>query len=54
MRSLKKIKTSHTYHICYRHFDIKLLILQNKPVVQCDVPAVKNTSLDDGNNDNRK
>ena len=23
----------------------------DEPVVQCNVPAVKNTSLDDGNND---
>ena len=26
----------------------------DEPVVQCDVPAVKNTSLDDGNNDDCK
>ena len=26
----------------------------DEPVVQCDVPVVKTTSLDDGNNDDRK
>ena len=29
----------------------KVTDFADEPVVQCDVPAVKNTSLDDGNND---
>ena len=47
-------KKKNKSHISQRHFEIKLLILQNKPVHQYDVPAVKNTSLDESNNDDCK
>ena len=40
-----KRRTSQIYRICQRDLEIMLLILQ--PAVQCDVPAVKNTSLVD-------
>ena len=32
----------------------KVTDIADEPVVQCDVPAAKNTSLDDGNNDDCK
>ena len=40
-------------NISQSHFEVKLLILQMSPVVQCDVPAVKNTSLYDDNDDDK-
>ena len=32
----------------------KVTDFTDERIVQCDVPAVKSTSLDDGNNDDRK
>ena len=32
----------------------KLINFTDEPVVQCDVPAVKNTLLDDDDNDDRQ
>ena len=52
----KKRKTSQiymTYNISQSHFEVKLLILQMSPVVQCDVPTVRNTSLYDDNDDDK-
>ena len=37
-----------------RAFWDKVLDFTDEPVVQCDVHAVKNTSLDDHDNDDRK
>ena len=35
-------------------FQDKVIDFTDQPVVQCDVPAVKNTSLDDDDNDAHK
>ena len=48
----EKRKTRQLYHICQGDFEIKLLILQL--VFQCDVSAVKNTSLVGCKHDNRR
>ena len=46
----------HKSHILYmpEAFWDKVTDFIDEPVVQCDVPVVKTTSLDDGNNDDRK
>ena len=44
-----------SWHITYaRAFWDKVIGFTDEPVVQCDAPAVKNTSLDYGDNDNSK
>ena len=49
-------KDKNKPHISYMSeaFWDKLTDVIDDPVVQCDVPAVKNTSLDVGNNDDCK
>ena len=49
----KKRKTRQAYHV-YRGFWDKVTDFTDELVVQCDVSAVKSTSLVGGNNDNRK
>ena len=49
----KKKSKSHISYMPKTFWD-KATDFTDEPVVQCDVPAVKNTSLDEGNNDDRK
>ena len=50
MQSLKKQSKSDIPHIPGALWG-KVIDLTDEPAVQCDVPAVKNTSLDDDDND---
>ena len=50
----EKSKAGYTYHIPGSLW-IKVINFKDDSVVQCDIPAVKNTSLDDDNDkDGRK
>ena len=49
----KQNKTSQTYYMPGAFWD-KVLDFTDEPVVQWDFQAVKNTSLDNDNNDGRK
>ena len=53
MQSLKKTSRSDISHMPGALWD-KVIDFTEESVVQCDVPAVNNTSLDDDNNDDRK
>ena len=50
LQSLKK--TKQVRHIMYTRGTMRESYFTDEPVVQCDVPAVKNTSLDDDDDDN--
>ena len=50
LQSLKKQSKSDISHIPGTLWG-KVIDLTDEPAVQCDVPAVKNTSLDDDDND---
>ena len=49
----KKKNKSHKSYMPETFWN-KITDFKEEPVVQCDVLAVKNTSLDDGNNDDHK
>ena len=49
-----KNEASQRYHICQGHYEIKVTDLTDEPIVQCNVPAVTNTWLNDDDNDDQK